>query len=58
MQSKKQRMKKKKEEEHTKKRKLSKNLFLKNPINVRIDVVIFYILFLREIIKWLYLIYN
>ena len=51
MQSKKQRMKKKKEEEHTKKRKLSKNLFLKNPINVRIDVVIFYILFLREIIK-------
>ena len=58
MQSKKQRMKKKKEEEHTKKkRKLSKNLFLKDPINVRIDVI-FYILFLREIIKWLYLIYN
>ena len=50
MQSKKQRMKKKKEEEHTKKRKLSKNLFLKDPINVRIDVI-FYILFLREIIK-------
>ena len=50
MQSKKQRMKKKKEE-HTKKRKLSRNLFIKNPINVRIDVVIFYILFLREIIK-------